>query len=160
MTGPSGVCVAALAQASCGVFLLLSSLKHPTLSTRLRSAWTQADTGGMAQLGDVFPSGSVTLQWTNTGSGRLDPVVVSTVTVALAQQSVTPLNDSSPSLEVYTSSLWYEGTGPAWQTWPSSDWYTAVRCVANATTTWVSRPHMLTSPPGLRAPSSGRQTTR
>lgn len=81
----------------------------------------------MAQLGDVFPSGSVTLQWTNTGSDRLDPVAVSTVTVALAQQSVTPLNDSSPSLEVYTSSLWYEGTGPAWQTWPSSDWYTAVR---------------------------------
>ena len=104
-------------------------LKHntPFLLPPSLSAWTAAGTGGMAQLGGVFPSGSVSLAWSNTGSGRLDPVTVSTVTVALAQQSVAPLNDSSPSLEVYSSSLWYEGTGPAWQAWPSSDWYAAVQ---------------------------------
>jgi len=77
----------------------------------------------MAQLQSVFPNGNVAVVWSNFGSSRLDPVVVSTTTTLAAQTSVTALNDSSPALETYTTSLWYEGSAPQWAAWPSSDWF-------------------------------------
>ena len=81
----------------------------------------------MAQLASTFPSGSLLLQLSSTGSAGVDPTPVSLTAELTEQTGVSPLSDNGTNIDTYTSSLWYEGPAPAWLSWPSSDGYASVR---------------------------------
>jgi hypothetical protein len=95
----------------------------------LRSAWTQATTGGMAQLSTLFP-GDMSVEVTSTPPSASEPVAYA-ATVSLAPQtSVAPLADNGTNIDSYAASLWYQGALPAWGTWPSADDYAVFRPVS------------------------------